>query len=481
MKKEWKIGIGVVFIIVAILVLTPFVANQIERRDSGIITSTNAVHIDFSKAYTSMDMVYCIQEEGSPDRWGNSEMIQQFHQDVVGEEGYERIWVRRSYESAGLMDNPPLQDDCLTYDYTKLETLVRATLNKNMIPYISFGNSPWCFIQDKTPRNSNISAVNPIMPDDLNLMAEYEARVVEYFYNLCRNNMIRNCGNFEDWRFEIGNEPYQMAKPPSTRYAEWFHLSYEAIKEKVPIAQVGTGGIVGGADTRGRLEIVRDYANNKPDFLAIHFYDNAQEADSDFSQYRGFTYDQFILHDTSRGKYSGLYGNYYLRVNDFMDIAMDIFPDTLVYNFEYGISATYRNKDGDNQYVKYTQTEHASSWWVGAMYWMLQTDIAGECWYHGTDGNTMPSMGLWFADGRVKHSYGTRNSFVNLFKKGDKLWFSNNGEEVVAIANEDGMVISNTVNATKTVMISFREHPKDRITQNFNIIMEPYEVYFHRW
>ena len=438
--------------------------DQTETRTINVVLPepelTNVdVNLDFNLPEKTINFAYGIQEEGAVDEMMRPEFpfIAEHHGDVAT---YDRIWMRHSYVSSGYQDNIPLQDNCVTYNYTKISAIVESVLNKGLTPYISFGNFPRCML----PTGSDITTVNPvppISPWDYSDFAEYASNVVEHFYNACNDGEITNCGNFENWRWEIFNEPGEnyWLNPNNYPYSELYTLTYNAIKEKVPVANVGSAGSLGDGTAPLVLFFNHITPDVYPDFVSVHQYDNAESADDELPGYMGLTFEEFL---------SETKGNYYDFMNSVDNVLKNYYTNPKLYNSEYGMSGSISPR-----VVKFLTMPEAGTWHASALYWAVQTDMVGEFWYQGTDPIEYASQGMWNINNDIKPVFYTKKEWVNRFPNGEIIYLgssSNSGVEIMS--TDENLVVINKLDSPVNLNLNFENKNIDSLTsQNGDIIL----------
>jgi hypothetical protein len=488
--KNTAIVVTIVLVIIVVLIFksnvqnTPLVnvidVSEINQTIQQMIvdnrTANQTITFDFTKQSTTHHLSYCVQEAGYPVLFSTTPLLKQLNKDAAGTGGYQRIWIERNSAYANTM---PLNNDC-TYNYTILDAYVQAVLDIGQIPHMMFVNSPYCLIKDKINNaTANVTAVRVVMPDNMSTYINVvEVPIYQHYMNACGSGAIRGCGNsianFNLWNWEIGNEPILFAA--ANTYDEWFVESYDKIKAINPNAKIGMGY---PSETKVILVLQTIPSNKHPNFIDIHFYDDATSADAigGFSSYQGKTYDEFM---------KGTEYAYKTAVDNLINTIRQYDKDVLVYNFEYNLDWSWQNSTGAIKSTDYMRQQEAAAWWVSAMHWQLQTELRGECWFVGTQ----YAFGLWNTSGVPRPSYFARKEFVKMFRPGDKLWFATSADKSIeAIANEKGMVFVNKFNQTvpltnvrmvgKTYTDLIPKTGREANPQNsFYLSLKPYEVLF---
>ncbi len=438
------------------------------------------VDVDFESPDDIIDFIYGIQEEGAVHHLATLPFVADNHGNVAT---YDRIWLRHMRPEHGFQDNIPLQDDCTNYDYTKILNLTQTVLNHGLTPYISFGNFPRCMIPSGSSY-STVKPVPPISPWEYSDFAEYAANVVNYFYISCNDGTINNCGDFENWRWEILNEPGDeyWLNSNDYKYAELYELTYTAIKDAVPIAKVGSAGSL-GPETEPIVEFFSHIDSEiYPDFVSIHQYDDAEIADDGLPGYEGFTFEEFL---------SGTKGNFYDYMNEVVELIEGYSSDIELFNFEYGMSGSVSPR-----VVKFLTMQEACVWHASSLYWATQSDLTGEAWYHGTDGGGVPSQGMWIINDdneliETKPVFYTKKEWVDRFPRGSNMFLGvSNDEAVEVMATDDNLVVINKLNFSVNVELDLINKDVNKLISHegeaiyltggeFNLALDNFEVIFY--
>jgi hypothetical protein len=321
----------------------------------------------------------------------------QLHRDVNSK--YIRIWLNDP-DYRGFSTIPYSRG---AYDFTNLDMLVNSVLESDAIPFLVVAYAP-----DELSVNRRGDSANPPLNDGL--FAEYVAAVVKHYKDLCGNSKMGEC-NFEEWYWEIWNEPFDKGwfESSPSRFSEMFNIVYAKVKLAAPEAKVGGFTLPFYPDKFGEHgfsgELNRFLSEvSSIDFVSIHVYGSqidksraGSQVDADNPE---LNYDQ-IMADAEA---------LYYESPRMLRSVVDSYPR---HSGTEIILSELSSEPGD-EYMPRLDEPFTKAWYASALIWIIRSGVVSkEMFYSGTswpDGG----FGLW-----GKNRDGTYNLWDICFMKQD--------------------------------------------------------------